>query len=380
MPTENICDVLIIGGGLAGAMAGYKLARLGYDVLLIEREEAAHHKVCGEFLSPETLPYFAAMGLDLDALGAVKIKGLSLHSRYFQGRITLSEPARSLSRYVLDEACLKQAVAVGCRVRRGVPVDGFVKASPTGPFFVHTSHGSVECQTLFLATGKHELKGINHRTGHENSAIGFKIYLQLNEKSRRALGQDVALFFFRGGYAGLSAVELDQINLCFIVDRIFYKEAGNSFEAVLQTMMQQNPQFKRILEGFIFLWQRPLALASLPYGYILSPDDVSSLFAGLYPLGDQFSVIPSLTGSGMAIALYTAHIATENYHQNKNSGVHSYVQTCSQEIRARMKFAYPMHALTRFPFLADATVGLLKSLPQIIPYLLEKTRMPILHS
>lgn len=380
MQLPKACEILIIGGGLAGAMAGYQLAQLGYDVLLLEREQGAHHKVCGEFLSPETLPYFAALGLDLDILGAVKITGLALHSRHFDGRVNLSEAARGLSRFILDEACLKLAASVGCQVRRGVDVGGLTKPFPTAPFIVQTSQGHVECQTVFLATGKHALKGINHRDGRENSAIAFKIHVQLSEENRRALGQDVALFFFRGGYAGLSAVESGLINLCFIVNRADYKRAGNSFEAVLQTMKQQNPQFKQMLDDSEFLWPRPLALANLPYGYVLSPRDASNLFVGLYPLGDQFAVIPSLTGSGMAIALYTAHTAALHYHLSKNAGVHAYAQKCSWAIGTRMKLAYPMHALTRFPLLADVTVGLLKFLPQLAPFLLAKTRMPVLNS
>lgn len=378
MPLPNACEILIIGGGLAGAMAGYELARFGYDVLLLEREQGAHHKVCGEFLSPETLPYFASMGINLDDLGAARIQGLALHSRHFQGRVNLSEAARGLSRFILDEACLGRAVAAGCRVQRGVRVDGIIKESPNEAFSVQTTEGNVECKTVFLATGKHELKGVNHRDGRENSAIAFKIQVQLSEENRRVLGQDVALYFFRGGYAGLSAVELGLINLCFIVNRVCYKEAGNSFEAVLNFMKAKNPQLKQILENSVFLWPRPLALANLPYGYVLSPREASNLLTGLYPLGDQFSVIPSLTGSGMAIALYTAHTAVANYHLSKNAGVQAYVQKCSQAIGTRMKLAYPMHALTRFPILADATVGLLAFLPQLTPFLLAKTRMPML--
>lgn len=377
MPVKNSCDILIIGGGLAGAMAGYHLANLGYDVMLIEREAGAHHKVCGEYLSPETFAYLATMGIDLDGLGAAKITHLSLHSRHFQGKVSLAVPARSLSRFVLDEICLERATTAGCRVHRGVRAETISKSSPEADFNVQTSSGSITCKTIFLATGKHEIKGINHRAGREHGALGFKTHIRLSEQNQKILGQNVALYFFRGGYAGLSAIESGFVNLCFIVDRGFYKESGNSFEAVLKTMFGQNPQLKNILVGAEFLWPHPLALADLPYGYVLSPKETSSLPEGLFPLGDQFAVIPSLTGSGMAIALYTAHSAVEQYHLSKNAGVIPYVEMCARQIKKRMTLAYPLHALTRLPLLADVTVGLLKYLPQLTLFFLKKTRLPV---
>src|SRR5438094_4428760 len=58
------CDVILRGGGLAGSAAALLLARRGVSVLLVERSRGPHHKVCGEFLSPEALPILARLGLD----------------------------------------------------------------------------------------------------------------------------------------------------------------------------------------------------------------------------------------------------------------------------------------------------------------------------
>jgi len=58
MTPEN----LVVGGGLAGAMAGLRLARAGRSVVLLEKEPGAHHKVCGEFLSPEAVSTRCAWG------------------------------------------------------------------------------------------------------------------------------------------------------------------------------------------------------------------------------------------------------------------------------------------------------------------------------
>ena len=67
---------------LAGSMAALRLARAGRQVMLVEREVAAHAKVCGEFLSPEAVAYLRQAGVDPLALGAASIGRL----RVLKGR------------------------------------------------------------------------------------------------------------------------------------------------------------------------------------------------------------------------------------------------------------------------------------------------------
>ena len=66
-------DVLIIGGGLAGLCAGIDLAQAGYEVLLFEPKAYPRHKVCGEYISNEVLPYLKSLGFDPFDHGAVAI-------------------------------------------------------------------------------------------------------------------------------------------------------------------------------------------------------------------------------------------------------------------------------------------------------------------
>ena len=74
-------ESLVIGGGLAGAMVGVRLAAAGRDVLLIEKERGAHHKVCGEFLSPEAVAYLRQAGVDPLRLGATPVSKLRVSSK-----------------------------------------------------------------------------------------------------------------------------------------------------------------------------------------------------------------------------------------------------------------------------------------------------------
>jgi geranylgeranyl reductase family protein len=56
-------DVLVIGGGPAGAAAGYWLARQGHDVTIVERKTFPREKTCGDGLTPRAVHQLEEMGL-----------------------------------------------------------------------------------------------------------------------------------------------------------------------------------------------------------------------------------------------------------------------------------------------------------------------------
>ncbi|MBF0492684.1 MAG: FAD-dependent monooxygenase [Deltaproteobacteria bacterium] len=307
MRPQQIFDVLVIGGGLAGSAASFHLASHGYSVAIVEREAQAHHKICGEFLSQETLPYLKELGIDLDALKASSLNAFSFYSTHFNSRNLFDAPARGLSRYVLDEACLEKAGQAGCLIFRGEQAESYEKDS-SQTFLLKTSRGILKAKTLFLATGKHELKKMNIRQGLESSAIGFKMHCHLTEEAQKKLKQDIALFFFKGGYGGLCKIENQIANFCFIIDKKRFRNLENSYETTLSSLQKENPSLGEFLKNASPLWPKVLAMSGIPYGYLFRAK-VSTQETGIYPLGDQFAVIPSLTGSGMAIALYTARKA-----------------------------------------------------------------------
>jgi len=56
-------EVLVVGGGPAGAAAGYWLAKLGHDVTIIERKAFPREKTCGDGLTPRAVYHLGEMGL-----------------------------------------------------------------------------------------------------------------------------------------------------------------------------------------------------------------------------------------------------------------------------------------------------------------------------
>jgi flavin-dependent dehydrogenase len=302
---QATAENLVIGGGLAGAMAAMRLAAAGRNVVLLEKEFRPHHKVCGEFLSPEAIEYLRQAGVEPLTLGAVQIRFLRLSVKNTIVEAQLPFTALSLSRQALDEALLVRAGELGCVVRRGSSAERLTRNQ--GRWAVELGGGESLCAgTVFLATGKHDLRGWNRAPGAHNDLVGFKLHWRLAPKQTEALRDFMDLFLFRGGYGGLSLVEDDTANLCLVVRRSELRKLGGWGE-LLAALLNQNRHMRMRLEDAQPLWERPLAISSIPYGYLSGRPE------GVWCVGDQAAVIPSFTGDGMSIALHSGALAAQMY-------------------------------------------------------------------
>jgi menaquinone-9 beta-reductase len=363
---QSMRENLVIGGGLAGAMTALRLAAAGRDVLLVEKERGAHHKVCGEFLSPEAVEYLRQAGLDPAGLGGVVVDRLRVSA---SGRVVDSRlPFRavSLSRCVLDAALLGRAADAGCEVKRGVHVQGLARDGKS--WMTQLSDGEAQCaRNVFLATGKHDLHGWNRTEGKQGDLVGFKMHWRLRTGQTAALRGFMDLFLFEDGYGGLALVEAETANLCLVVRRSRLRELGGWGE-LLESLREENASMAERLWEAQPLWQRPLAISSIPYGYLSARED------GLWPVGDQAAVIPSFTGDGMAIALHSGALAAEMYLGAKSPV--KYQQDLRGQLRRGMSLATLLsRAMVSRSGQALAPVAL-AALPRVIDWIARSTRIP----
>jgi flavin-dependent dehydrogenase len=114
------------------------------------------------------------------------------------------------------------------------------------------------------------------------------------------------LFLFPGGYGGLSLVEGGVANFCLVVRRAVLRSKGG-WPELLAAIRDDCPHIAQRLEDASALWDRPLAVSSIPYGYLAGRPH------GLWSVGDQAACIPSFTGDGMAIALHSGALAARMY-------------------------------------------------------------------
>lgn len=248
-----------------------------------------------------------ALGIDVFSLGAVPIDTVRLAAARRAAEAPLPFPAASLTRKALDTGLIAEAFAAGVRVQRGRSVQALVRS--TGDTWQATldDGATLEAPTVFLATGKQDLRG-QARPKDPERWIAFKMYYRLTPDQAAELARASELMLYPGGYGGIQPVEDGIANLCWVVRQKHLARAGYRWENFLAKMQQDCPHLAMRLTGAEPLLTKPIAITHIPYGFIRRATE-----NGLYCVGDQAAVIPSFTGDGISIALHTARCAADAY-------------------------------------------------------------------
>jgi len=355
-------SALIAGGGVAGAAVA---CLLGPEALLIERERAAHDKICGEFISHEAQSYLARLGIAPMALGAVRIDAVRLVHGDRAARATLPFQGLGLSRRVLDAALLARAAAAGATLLRGHAVRNVL---PGG--LEVEGHGRLSAPAVFLATGKHDARGARRRPGPApEDLVGLKMYFVLDVAQQAELAGHVEVLLFRGGYAGLQSIEGGLANLCLLISQERFKAAGSAWPGVRQYLEQMCPHLARRLAGATETLDRPLSIFRVPYGYVHTPGPAD--WPGLFRLGDQMGVIPSFCGDGISIALHSAFAAIAAH---RGAGVAAYHQRMRRDLEGQIgRAGWLYHAGRAQPRFAVAAARIW---PGALRWIAQLTRVP----
>ncbi|MGC2545878.1 MAG: electron transfer flavoprotein, partial [Silvibacterium sp.] len=199
------------------------------------------------------------------------------------------------------------AIDAGVRVERGRSVQALGRTA--GDVWRATlDDGAIrESPTVFLATGKHDLRG-HARPQDPQRWVAFKMYFRLASAQAAELARASELMLYPGGYGGIQPVEGGVANVCCVVQQRYFARVGNRWENFLAKMQQDCPHLAMRLAGAEPLLAKPISVTHIPYGYIRRATE-----NGLYCIGDQAAVIPSFTGDGISIALHTARYAVAAY-------------------------------------------------------------------
>ena len=347
MITSANLDAIILGGGPAGSAAAIELALAGRRVAVLERSLAAHDKVCGDFLSTEALSSLSSLGLNFSALGAVPIHRVRLAGPLGVSSATLPFAAQSLTRRKLDEALLQRASAARVLVLRGHSAESLHRngklwrVSITGPNYAFT----LTAPHIFLATGKHDLRGLPRPRpgspansfagvvlGTHADLVGLKMYLRLAPAQLAELRDTIELFLLHGGYGGLSLVEDNAANLCFVIQRNLLRDSARGWDA-LSALLTGTPHLRTRLAGAEPLLARPLAISPIPYGLLRR----HAIAENLWAIGDQAAVIPSFTGDGLALALHSGRFAAQTLLAGQSA--HHFHAQLHRQLRRQLSLA-----------------------------------------
>jgi flavin-dependent dehydrogenase len=357
-------NAVVVGGGLAGAAFALELSRNGHPVVVLESTRSTHHKVCGEFLSAETQALLAYLGLDLKSMGATQAAILRLASGKIMVEAPLPFHGAGLSRYRLDEALLNSAQAAGAEIVRGSTVsrieigDAQVAATAGTRTFIGT--------VAALATGKH---GLRQFPRPASNMVGFKLQIRVTPAALRLLDNVVQLVMLDGGYIGACIVEDEVVTICWVMERRIVQRMETSWPAQASKISRQSELLGDLFAGAKPVWEKPVAIAGMPYGYMRRQAISPNVFA----LGDQLAVIPSYTGDGMAIALYSGIAAAQAVLRGENAV--TFQKQAIHQLRSQFRWASTINLLFEKHVFQRPGIAIAARLPSLVTWIAQSTRL-----
>jgi menaquinone-9 beta-reductase len=361
MPTVDLqFDLAVIGGGPAGCAAAITAARAAARVVLFEAKSFPRHKVCGEFVSAESL------GVLTDLLGGTageligSDKTLARARLFFRNRVIeapVEPPGVSITRYQLDAAMWRAAEVAGVLTQANSEVTA---TRGDGPFEVAAGSGTYSAKAVLLAAGRWSQFTPDRVVPPGPKWIGVKCHFR---ETNPSLSTD--LYFFDQGYCGVQPIAPDVVNACAMVR----SDCATSLEEVFKLhprLAERAASWKPVIS--------PVSTAPLIYR-TPQPRRGNVLF-----VGDAAAFIDPFVGDGISIALRSGRIAAQRLRPffpgevTLDDCAGRYEQEYSRQFAPLLAAASRVRSLMSLPAPAQVFAFETLRLPGLIPFLIRKTR------
>lgn len=364
-------SVIVVGGGLAGLVSSILLQRAGLTVTLIERKQYPFHRVCGEYISNEVIPFLKSLGLFPEHLQPAQIKRFQLTS--IKGKaleMPLDLGGFGVSRYSFDHFLVDQARAAGVEVIEKTVVEEINFEEER--FVVDTrQQGRFEAALVIGAFGKKSI--LDNRlerkfTDRSYPYIGVKYHIKTNEVAPDV----VALHNFRQGYCGSSRVENETFNLCYLSRRDNLR-TSSSIAEMEERILCQNPYLKNIFKNSDFLFEKPEVINEISF-YPKEP-----VYKHILMAGDAAGMITPLSGNGMAMAIHSAKLLSELIMRYARAEIKrselekAYARTWNQSFRTRHWAGRKIQNLFGSEFMSNTAVNIGRHTPAMARFLMRQT-------
>jgi len=293
-------DVLIIGGGLAGLAGALHLSKKGLKVVLIEKNTYPKHKVCGEYISNEILPYLLWLDIDVSKLHPVSISKFEFTAQNGKtAKTRLPLGGFGVSRYELDHFLFQKAVENGCTIVTETVTD---ISFENDVFTITTSEEMLSAKIVLGAYGKRSnIDQVLSRDFISKKSPWLAVKGHYSGNFDEKL---VALYNFQGGYCGVSKVENGIINICYLADFETFKKYKN-IEEYQKSVLYKNNKLKAVFENSTSLFEKPITISQISF------DKKEPVENHILMIGDTAGLIHPMCGNGMAMAIHSAKIASE---------------------------------------------------------------------
>ncbi len=365
--------IVIAGAGLAGLSCALVLRRYGHEVTVFEKRSFPFHKVCGEYVSNEVLPFLSAFNIDVSGCGSSRLSRLKVTGpRGAVLECPLDLGGFGLSRYRFDELLYEACRSRGIAFHTGTKVHDI--RFRENAFHIALPDRNVQADLVIGAWGKRsnlDQKLDRRFFGRRSTFMAVKYHV------RAELPKDqIQLDLFPHGYSGICAIEDGQYSLCYLCRADSLRRYGGSIRKMEREVLFSNPALRAHLEAAEYLSETPRVISQISF-------ESKPLTAGhVLFCGDSAGMISPLFGNGMAMAIRSGKFLAELIHLHlqtdpgllERSGLE---RLCEREWRRNFRFRIGTGRLVQNlftrPFLADAGIRTLGAIPGVARMLVKNS-------
>lgn len=363
-------NVIIVGGGLAGLTSAVHLSKKGLSVLLIEKNEYPKHKVCGEYISNEVLPYLKALDFNPFDYGAKNIFNFTLStskSRSVSAKLPIG--GFGISRYCIDWELSKKAKQSGAEILHANVIEVQFKNEQ---FEIFTNQNEQYTAELVIGSfGKRSNLDIKMNRDFTQKSTPF---LGVKAHYKGSFPEDaVGLHNFKGGYCGISKVENDTINVCYIADYKSFKKHKN-IDDFQNKVLSKNKYLKEVFDSYEPVFEKPLSISQVSFSAKQAVEN------HILMCGDSAGMIHPLAGNGMSMAIRSAQMVSLQILKFKSGEIKSridlengYTKIWNKEFSLRLKSGHIIAKLFRLGWFSELIMLFLKIFPFVLTRIIKRT-------
>ena len=365
-------DVLIVGAGPAGTVAGTILARAGARVRIVDRATFPRDKLCGDTVNPGTLARLHALqmtdGIDERSL---RVNGMRVTG---SGGVAIEGPypgglsGRAITRRDLDWLLLQQAIAAGCQFESGIAVrravvdeQGRTRSVRGATIGADGRESSIDAKVTIAADGRHStiafgLGLAQHPPSPRRWAIGAYFENFMPDGVRPGSDPGLTGLFGemhvrRGYYIGVAPIRGGLTNVCVVKPSGAGDPELADPAALLTRVLARDPLLRDRAVGAQIVGS-PVVLGPL------AVDVREAAIDGLLLAGDAAGFIDPMTGDGLRFATHGAELAAAAALQALEhgwTGVHAGLASARQRaFGAKWRFNRGLRGLVAWPRAVDA--------------------------